>query len=97
MTNHLRSCGAPCTQQDSAIRTNWAGFHASIRTGKTHYGTGNTLAVRAVRRDGGAVAVEFSMLPFRGDDGTVLGIAAILRDIRKRVGIMGAHADWMNL
>lgn len=75
----------------------WAGFHASIRTGETRYGTGNTLAVRAARQDGSAVAIEFSMLPFRGEDGTILGIAAILRDIRKRVGIIGAHGDWMNL
>jgi PAS domain S-box-containing protein len=75
----------------------WLGFRESIRTGKTRYGTGHTLAVRASRKDGQAVSVEFSMLPFRGEDGTILGIAAILRDVRKRVGVPGAHADWMNL
>lgn len=37
------------------------------------------------------------MVPFRGDDGTILGIAAILRDVRERVGIAGARTDWMNL
>lgn len=75
----------------------WAGFRESIRTGKTRYGTGNTLAVRAVRKGGSEVAVEFSMLPFRGEDGTIAGIAAVLRDIRERVGIIGAHGNWMNL
>ena len=77
-------------------KRHWAGFHESIRTGITHFGNGNTLAVRAVRKDGGAIAVEFSMLPVRGDDGAILGIAAIMRDIRKRAGIIGAHPDWMN-
>ncbi len=75
----------------------WSGFNGSIRTGKTRYGAGNTLAVRAVRKNGGVVSVEFSMLPLRGEDGAILGIAAILRDVRERVGVTGANADWMNL
>src|SRR5581483_11000310 len=77
-------------------KRHWAAFHEAIRTGTTHYGTGNTLAVRAMRKDGSAIAVEFSMLPFRGDDGAILGIPAIMRDIRKRAGIIGAYPDWMN-
>ena len=75
----------------------WRGFHETIRTGKTHYGAGNTLEVWAVRKDGGVVCVGFSMLPFRGEDGRIFGIAAILRDVRKRGGVRGAHQDWMNL
>jgi PAS domain S-box-containing protein len=75
----------------------WWRFHETIRTGKTHYGAGNTLEVRAVRKDGGAVCVGFSMLPFREEDGRIFGIAAILRDVRKRVGVRGAHQDWVNL
>jgi PAS domain S-box-containing protein len=74
----------------------WSGFRETIRTGKTRYGGGHTLAVRALRK-GGVVSVEFSMVPFRGDDGTILGIAVILRDVRERVGVAGAHTDWMNL
>ena len=75
----------------------WSGFHQTTGTGKTRYGTGHTLAVRALRKGGSVVSVEFSMLPFRKEDGSILGIAAILRDVRKRVGVRGAHTDWMNL
>ena len=78
-------------------KRHWTGFHKVVRTGQTRYSAGNALAVRALRRDGGVVSVEFSMLPFRGEDGTILGVAAILRDVRERVGVRGAHTDWMNL
>jgi PAS domain S-box-containing protein len=75
----------------------WSGFRETIRTGKTHFGAGNTLAVRALRKNGRVVSVEFSIVPFRNEDGKILGIAVILRDVRERVGVRGAHADWMNL
>lgn len=82
--------------EDLRVR-HWSGFRKVARSGRTQYGSGQTLAVRALRKDGRPVSVEFSMLPFRGEDGTVLGIAAILRDVGERVGLRGAHADWMNL
>src|SRR5262249_24102020 len=75
----------------------WSGFRQTARTGKTRCSTSHTLAVRALRKDGRVISIEFSMLPFRDDDGTILGIAAILRDVRERVGDHGAHTDWMNL
>ena len=78
-------------------KRHWLGFRETMRTGKTRYGAGNTLAVRALRKNGQVVSVEFSMVPFRGDDGTILGIAVILRDVRERVGVAGAHTDWMNV
>jgi PAS domain S-box-containing protein len=78
-------------------KRHWSGFRETIRAGNTRYGAGNTLAVRALRKNGQVVSVEFSMVPFRGEDGTILGIAAILRDVHERVGITGAHSDWMNL
>ena len=75
----------------------WSGYRETIRTGKTRYGAGRTLGVRALRKDGRVVSVEFSIEPFRGEDGKILGIAAIMRDVRERVGITGAHTDWMDL
>jgi PAS domain S-box-containing protein len=78
-------------------KRHWSGFHRTIRTGETRYGTGKTLEVRALHKDGRVISVEFSMLPFRKEDGTTLGIAVILRDVRARTGVRGAHADWMNL
>lgn len=75
----------------------WAGFRQTIRSGKTRYGAGDTLAVRALRKDRRPISIEFSIVPFRGAGGTIVGIAAILRDMRERVGVTGAHSDWMNL
>jgi PAS domain S-box-containing protein len=75
----------------------WSGFRQTLSSGRTRYSAGHTLGVRALRKDGRVISVEFSMLPFRDTDGAILGIAAILRDVHERVGVRGAHTDWMNL
>ena len=61
------------------------GFAQTVRTGKTRYGAGDVLAVPALRKDGTQISVEFTILPFRDRAGRVLGIAATLRDVTKRV------------
>ncbi len=75
----------------------WSGFHETMRTGMTRYGAGNTLAVRALRKNGRPISIEFSIVPFRGTDRAILGIAAIMRDVHERTGVSGASMDWMNL
>lgn len=62
----------------------WRGFDETIRTGRTRYGAGDLLAVPALRRDGTRISVEFSILPFSGTDGRIVGMAAILRDVTER-------------
>ncbi len=47
---------------------------------KTRYGAGDVLAVPAIRKGGATVSIEFSILPFRDQEGRILGVAAILRD-----------------
>ena len=47
-------------------------------------GEGNLLSVPALRRDGTRISVEFSILPFRGADGKISGMAAVMRDVTKR-------------
>jgi PAS domain S-box-containing protein len=68
----------------------WAGFAATMRTGKTRYGAGDILAVPALRRDGTRLSIEFTVLPFHNDAGHMIGIAAILRDVTKRFEEMKA-------
>ena len=58
----------------------WTGFHETMRTGETRYGDGQILAVPATRKDGTRLSVEFTIVPFTGDDGRMTGIAAIMRD-----------------
>jgi PAS domain S-box-containing protein len=62
----------------------WQGYRATMQTGNTRYGVGETLAVPAMRNDGQRISIEFTILPFRDDAGRIVGIAAILRDVTVR-------------
>ncbi|MBC5804162.1 MAG: PAS domain S-box protein [Candidatus Eremiobacteraeota bacterium] len=68
----------------------WTGYAEALRTGRTRYGAGELLAVPALRRDGACISVEFTILPIRDDNGDVLGMVAILRDVTKRFGELRA-------
>jgi PAS domain S-box-containing protein len=61
-----------------------AGYLSTMRTGETRYGASDTLAVPAVRKNGSRVSIEFTILPFRDDDGHMIGIAAVIRDVTER-------------
>lgn len=65
-------------------KRHWDGYARTMRTGVTRYGAGDVLAVPAIRKDGLRISVEFTILPFTGLDGQVVGIAAILRDVSSR-------------
>jgi PAS domain S-box-containing protein len=62
----------------------WQGYRETMRTGQTRYGDGQILAVPAMRKDGTRLSVEFTIVPFPGEDGTMAGIAAIMRDVTAR-------------
>jgi PAS domain S-box-containing protein len=62
----------------------WAGYLATMRTSQTWYGASDMLAVPAVRKNGSRVSIEFTILPFRDDNGRMVGIAAVLRDVTER-------------
>jgi PAS domain S-box-containing protein len=68
----------------------WQGFTATMRTGSTRYGAGEILAVPALRKDGRRISMEFTILPFRDNDGRIIGIAAMLRDVTARFEEMRA-------
>ena len=59
----------------------WAGYDRTLATGTTRYGAESLLAVPALRKDGSRVSVEFTILPFHGEDGAIVGMAAIMRDV----------------
>jgi PAS domain S-box-containing protein len=62
----------------------WRGHAETMRTGRTKYGSGDLLAVPALRKDGTRISVEFSIIPFRDASGAMCGMAAIMRDVTKR-------------
>ncbi|MFV0280281.1 MAG: PAS domain-containing protein [Rhodoblastus sp.] len=59
----------------------WAGYHETMRSGKTKYGAGDLLSVPALRKDGGRISVQFSILPLHDGTGALAAIAAIMRDV----------------
>lgn len=62
----------------------WRGYAEMLRTGRSKYGEGDTLAVPALRADGRRISIEFTVLPLRDGEGVIRGIAAILRDVTRR-------------
>jgi PAS domain S-box-containing protein len=62
----------------------WEGFRTTIRTGQSRYSEGQVLSVPAIRKDGAQVSVEFTIVPFTGESGQMIGIAAIMRDATAR-------------
>lgn len=62
----------------------WDGFRTTMRSGRSRYGAGDLLAVPALRKDGTRISVEFTIVMFRGADGTMEGIAAVMRDVTTR-------------
>ena len=61
--------------------SHWNGYAEVMRTGKTRYGSGDLLAVQAVRKGGAPISVAFGILPINDDTGHVTGIVATLRDV----------------
>ena len=69
---------------ESLRKRHWSGYLETVRTGTSRYGAGDVLAVPALRKNGGRISVEFTILPFHDRTGRTLGIAATLRDVTKR-------------
>jgi PAS domain S-box-containing protein len=61
----------------------WAGYRDTMATGATRYAN-QVLAVPAIRKDGASISVEFTIVLLRDATGTLLGPAAIIRDVTAR-------------
>ena len=59
----------------------WSGYEKTMRTHKTRYGAGDPLSVPALRKDGERISVQFSIVPLIDANGTMTGMAAIMRDV----------------
>jgi PAS domain S-box-containing protein len=58
----------------------WEGYRRVMETGATRYGR-DVLAVPAVRKDGARRSIEFTVALVHDDGGSLIGIAAVLRDV----------------
>ncbi len=71
-------------------KRHWDGFGRTLATGATRYGADSLLSVPAIRKDGSRLSVEFTILPFHGESGRIVGMAAIMRDVTIRFEEMKA-------
>ena len=62
----------------------WAGYRQVMDTGESRYGRGDVLAVPGMRKDGSRISLEFTVTPLRDEDGRMLGIMALMRDVTMR-------------
>jgi PAS domain S-box-containing protein len=61
----------------------WEGYFRVMKTGETKYGK-DLLSVPGVRKDGSRVSLEFSVALIRDEDGALLGVSAVIRDVTAR-------------
>jgi hypothetical protein len=66
-------------------RRHWEGFYATMRAGRSRYGEGHVLSVPAIRKDRAQISIEFTIVPFTGETGEMIGITAIMRDALARL------------
>jgi PAS domain S-box-containing protein len=62
----------------------WEGFQQVMATGESHYGEGDLLSVPGLRKDGQQISLEFTIIPLKNEQGRMLGIAAVMRDVTPR-------------
>jgi PAS domain S-box-containing protein len=62
----------------------WAGWEKAMKTGVTHYGEGQLLAVPALHKDGRQISIEFSIQLLKGVDVAVEWVVAFIREVTER-------------
>lgn len=68
---------------DNLRGRHWDGYYRVMESGESRYST-EMLSAPALRKDGSRISTEFSMVMVKGDDGKVLGVAAVIRDVSAR-------------
>lgn len=61
----------------------WEGYFRVMESGSSRYSV-DLLSAPALRKDGTRISTEFSMALIRDDNGTMLGVAAAIRDVSAR-------------
>ena len=68
----------------------WQGYDQVMGGAESRYAEGTLLAVPALHKDGRQISIEFTIMPLHDEAGTLLGIAAYLRDATARFEEMRA-------
>jgi PAS domain S-box-containing protein len=64
-------------------KRHWDGYHNTMATGQTRYGD-KLLSVPATHRDGHRLSIDFSVALLQQQDGRVVGISAVMREVTER-------------
>ena len=62
----------------------WQGWNHTLETGTSRYGAGDLLSVPALTADGRRISLEFTIAMIHDKTQTIIGMAAILRDVTAR-------------
>ena len=73
----------------------WSGFRQTLSSGTTRYSAGHTLGVRALRKDGKVIWIEFSMLPFATPMEQSSESRPYCVMCTSVSCVRGAHTDWV--
>lgn len=65
-------------------KRHWDGYHKTIATGESRYGEGALLSVPGIRKDGRQISVEFTIVPLKNEQGAMIGMVALMRDVTIR-------------
>lgn len=68
----------------------WEGYRRVIETGTSRYGEGELLSVPSLGKDGRRISVEFTIVPLKDESGSIMGMAAVMRDVTTRFNEMKA-------
>ena len=61
----------------------WDGYYRVMQSGSSRYST-DLLSAPALRKDGTRLSTEFSMVMVKDEEGVMVGVAAIIRDVSAR-------------
>jgi PAS domain S-box-containing protein len=61
----------------------WEGYYRVMESGSSHYSV-DLLSAPAQRKDGTRISTEFSLVLLKDEDGKVLGVASVIRDVSAR-------------
>jgi PAS domain S-box-containing protein len=68
----------------------WEGYDRVIVSGVSRYGSGELLAVPALRKDGARISLEFSIVLVKDGAGQVAAMVSVMRDVTPRFEEMRA-------
>ncbi len=60
------------------------GYRRVMGGRQSRYGEADVLAVPALRRDGTTISVEFTIVPMRDVQGSLMGLIAVIRDVTRQ-------------